>query len=181
MAASVVSTAAEPPPPEQRSGNITVMVSVRRATPADVEFVRAVGFGTWPATYGPLLGDEYVQRGLATWWASDRVLRGITDNTTYLAQVDDNIVGTAVVGRLDGTPMLWKLYVLPAHQKTGAGRALLDAVIAGLDEGADRLWLDHAEGNDNAHGFYERHGFQELFRHQAEDGDREVRMERRLR
>jgi len=128
-----------------------------------------------------LLGEEYVQRGLATWWSADRVLRGITDNTTYIAQVGDDAVGTAVVGVLGGTPMLWKLYVLPDHQKTGTGRALLDAVIAGLDERADRLWLDHAEGNDNAHGFYERHGFRELFRHQDEHGQREVRMERQLR
>lgn len=157
------------------------MVSVRRATSADVDSVRRVGFATWPATYGPLLGDEYVQRGLATWWSADRVLRGITDNTTYIAQVGDDAVGTAVVGVLDDTPMLWKLYVLPDHQKTGTGRALLEAVIAGLDERADRLWLDHAEGNDNAHGFYERHGFRELFRHQDEHGHREVRMERQVR
>ncbi len=40
--------------------------------------------------------------------------------------------------------------------------------------------LDHAEGNDRAHAFYERQGFVETHRH-GPAGDREVRMARLLR
>lgn len=190
------------------------MVSVRKAVESDVEAVRAVGYATWPQTYGPLFGDQYVERGLARWWDAVSVRRQIVAGATYVAELNDDVdgrpaggsdhevagvevagvevagvevIGVAVIGRLEGgpsegnVPFVWKLYVRPDRQKTGAGRALLDAVIADLRPTDEKLWLDHAEGNDNAHGFYERHGFHELFRYEADPGHREVRMERRLR
>ena len=159
------------------------MVRVRKAVQSDVEAVRAVGFATWPQTYGPLFGAEYVERGLARWWDAVSVRRQIVAGATYVAELDDDVdgrsggasgrevIGVAVIGRLEqgppdgNVPFLWKLYIRPDRQKTGAGRALLDAVIADLRPEDEKLWLDHAEGNDNAHGFYERHDFHELFRH----------------
>ena len=154
---------------------------VRKAVEADVEAVRAVGHATWPATFGPLFGAEYVERGLARWWDVDSVRRQIVAGATYVAEHDGVVVGIAVIGRLDEVPFLWKLYVRPDRQKTGTGRALLDAVVAGLRPVDEKLWLDHAEGNDEVHNFYVRHGFREQFRHEEEPGHREVRMERRLR
>lgn len=154
------------------------MVIVRKAVESDVEAVRAVGHAAWPATYGPLFGDEYVERGLARWWDVASVRRQIVAGATYAAEQEGAVIGVAVIGRLDEVPFLWKLYVVPDRQTTGAGTALLDAVIADLGPADDKLWLDHAEGNDHAHRFYERHGFRELFRHEDEPGHREVRMER---
>lgn len=156
------------------------MVTVRKAVESDVEAVRAVGHATWPATYGPLFGNQYVERGLARWWDVAGVRRQIVAGATYVAEQDGLVLGMAVIGRLDDVPFLWKLYVVPDGQKRGVGAALLDAVIADLEPTDEKLRLDHAEGNDIAHRFYERHGFRELFRHEEELGHREVRMERTL-
>ena len=49
-----------------------------------------------------------------------------------------------------------------------------------LPEDAAAVSLDHAEGNDRAHRFYEAMGFVETHRH-GPAGDREVRMARVLR
>ena len=148
----------------------------------DVDAVRAVGFATWPSTYGPIRGDQYVADRLAEWWTVDAVAGSIDGSSrTYVAEdATGAVVGCAVVGALEGTPMLWKLYVIPAAQRIGAGSALLAAVVADLPPTADRICLDYADGNDSARDFYVKAGFAELHRH-GPDNEREVRMERRLR
>jgi ribosomal protein S18 acetylase RimI-like enzyme len=158
------------------------VVTVRRATTDDVEAVRAVGHATWPSTYGPIRGEEYVRDGLAKWWSVEAVRRGIDGATTTYVAVDRDgeVIGCSVVGERDGGPFVHKLYVTPDAQRTGAGRALLEAVMADLPDDAVAVCLDHAEGNDRAHAFYERQGFVETHRH-GPDGDREVRMARLLR
>jgi ribosomal protein S18 acetylase RimI-like enzyme len=158
------------------------VVTVRRATAEDVEAVRAVGHATWPSTYGPIRGEQYVRDGLARWWSTDAVRRSIDGAArTYVAEDTDGvIVGCSVVGERDGGPFVHKLYVVPDAQRSGAGRALLDAVVDDLPDDAVAVQLDHAEGNDRAHAFYERQGFVEVRRHGPE-GDREVRMARLLR
>lgn len=158
------------------------MVTVRRATTADVDAVRAVGHATWPSTYGPIRGDDYVQDGLARWWSVEAVRHGIDGaGRTYVAEDTAGVViGCAVVGERDSGPFLWKLYVVPTAHRSGAGRALLTAVLDDLPDDAVGLSLDHAEGNDRAHAFYEALGFTETHRH-GSGADREVRMARPLR
>jgi ribosomal protein S18 acetylase RimI-like enzyme len=159
------------------------VVTVRRATVDDTAAVRAVGHATWPSTYGPIHGEEYVRAGLERWWSTEAVRRGIEGGatTTWLAEdATGEVVGCCVVGQRDGGPFVYKLYVVPTAQRSGAGRALLDAVVADLPADASAVQLDHAEGNDRAHAFYTRLGFVETHRHGPE-GDREVRMAKLLR
>jgi ribosomal protein S18 acetylase RimI-like enzyme len=153
-------------------------VTVRRATVADVDAVRAVGHAAWPATYGPLFGDGYVAAGLARWWSEEAVLRSITASRTYLAERDGAAVGTATVGELDGVPVLWKIYVRPDDQGGGVGSALLEAVLADLPAG--RLRLEYVEGNERAAAFYRSRGFRELRRDAPEEPGRpgQIWMER---
>ena len=65
-------------------------------------------------------------------------------------------------------------YVHAADHGTGAGPALLNAVIDPEESAA--LWV--ADPNPRAHAFYRRHGFVADGTTQVEDGVREVRMVR---
>lgn len=58
---------------------------------------------------------------------------------------------------------LQKIYVLPQHQGTGAGTALLGAVknLAQEDQ-PDYIWLDTHVSNEKAIGFYEANGFHKI-------------------
>jgi GNAT superfamily N-acetyltransferase len=106
-----------------------VTVEVRAATEADVDAIRAVGAATWPPTYA-FAGDAYVAHGLATWWSEEATLHSLRDTRMLLAVRDDQVVG---VGNLDlrtDPPTIWKLYVAPPAQGTGAGSALLRALQA---------------------------------------------------
>jgi ribosomal protein S18 acetylase RimI-like enzyme len=152
-------------------------LEIRAASEDDVAAIRAVGELTWPPTYA-FAGDDYVAHGLATWWSDEAVRRTLTTTATLVAILDGQVVG---VGNLDlrrDPPTIWKLYVVPAAQGSGAGSALLRALVD-LAAGAT-VTLEYADGNVRAAAFYQRHGFQEVRRQppQAPGGPEIVWMER---
>jgi Acetyltransferase (GNAT) domain len=69
---------------------------------------------------------------------------------------------------------LYVLYVYAADHGTGAGRALLEAVIDSAEPTA--LWV--ADPNPRAQAFYRKHGFAADGTARFEDGVREIRMVR---
>jgi ribosomal protein S18 acetylase RimI-like enzyme len=158
------------------------MVTVRAAVEADVEAIREVGHQTWPPTYGPIAGDDYVAKGLAQWWSADAVLESVRGGGVLVAEADGEIVGMASFSQLDGQPYLWKLYVRPDRQGLGAGSALLTAVLDALPAGSTRLGLDYVDGNDPAAAFYRAKGFVPIGRKPSPlaDGPDEILMELRL-
>jgi ribosomal protein S18 acetylase RimI-like enzyme len=134
-------------------------LTVRPAVEADVEAIRAVGVATWPATYQAVAGREYVTRGLERWWSTEAVRDSIGRGGVFVAELDGAVVGMASVGALGGAPYLWKLYVLPDRHGSGAGSALLSAVVDSLPAGSTRLGLDYVDGNERAAAFYRARGF----------------------
>jgi GNAT superfamily N-acetyltransferase len=158
-----------------------VGVTVRRAVEGDLDAVLAVGHRTWPPTYEPLAGADYVAMGLAKWWSAEATRPLIDAGRVTVAEVDGEVVGVAAAGPLDGRLVLWKLYVLPGHQGEGIGAALLDAVV---DEARGRyaqLRLAYLDGNERAGRFYSRHGFVEVERETGSGGlPDSVWMERQL-
>ena len=143
-------------------------VEVRPATDADVAAIHEVGRATWPPTYG-FAGDEYVARGLATWWSDDAVRRSLASTRTLVAVSDGTVIGVGNVDLVREPATIWKLYVVPAAQGLGAGSALIRALVE-LAAGAT-VTLEYVDGNDRAAAFYARHGFREVRRQPpAHDG-----------
>lgn len=133
---------------------------VRTATGDDVAAVVSVGHRTWRATFEPIAGCDYVEMGLAKWWTSDVVVESIRLGRTLVLERDGVVVGMAAYGLRDDVLLLWKLYVLPEHQGTGVGSALLEAVVQrAADLGRSRISLSHLAANEQAGRFYARHGF----------------------
>ncbi|MBB2890444.1 GNAT family N-acetyltransferase [Flexivirga oryzae] len=146
-------------------------VLLRAATGDDLQGVIAVGQQTWPVTYGPIAGDDYVAMGLAKWWTADATIPAIRAGRVTVAEYDGEIVGMTSVGPLDGHLALWKLYVLPEFQSSGVGGMLMRAAIArARADGYDEIVLSYLEGNDNARGFYEHYGFTETGRESTGGG-----------
>ena len=147
-----------------------VNVLVRRATEADVDAVMSVGHRTWPPTYGPIAGDDYVAMGLAKWWSAEANLTAIRAGRMTVAEVDDDIVGVASAGPHEGRLVLWKLYVLPEHQGQGVGARLLEAVVEGARGVYPELRLAYIDGNTTARDFYSHKGFVEVEREPGSGG-----------
>jgi GNAT superfamily N-acetyltransferase len=133
-------------------------VTVRKATDADLAAIADVGRRTWPATYEPFTGPDYVARGLARWWSEDALRRGL-ERTVVAADASGAVIGMASFAADGDVLILWKLYVLPEAQGTGAGTALLHRVITDASGHYAAVRLEYLDGNDHAAGFYERNGF----------------------
>ncbi|TDD17578.1 hypothetical protein E1218_27610 [Kribbella turkmenica] len=53
------------------------MIEVRAAQLDDVGAVREMGLKTSPVAYGGLVPEEFLVDGLAQWWSTEAVERGI--------------------------------------------------------------------------------------------------------
>lgn len=146
-------------------------VVIRTAVGDDLDAVLEVGHRTWPGTFEPIAGPEYVEMGLAKWWTPDAAIPAIRTGRTLVAEVDGAIIGMAGYGTHDDDLVLWKLYVLPEHHGRGIGHRLLETVLARAEElGYRRLVVSVVDGNDRAMQFYERHGFREIDREPGGSG-----------
>lgn len=146
------------------------MAAIRLARPDDLDGVLEVGRQTWPATYVPLVGEEYVRNGLARWWTPEGTRPSLDDGRVWVAEVHGRIVGMAVYGIADRVADVWKLYVLPDFQGQGIGRALLTSVIEATRDAVDQVVLAYLDGNASAREFYERMGFIETHRENGQLG-----------
>lgn len=143
---------------------------IREADGNDLAAVIDVGHRTWPATYGPIAGDDYVAMGLAKWWTADATIPAIRAGRVTVAELDGEVVGMASVGPHEKHLMLWKLYVLPEYQGKAIGTALLESVVERARGEYPHIRLSYLEGNTSAEGFYSRKGFVEVGRESSGDG-----------
>lgn len=138
----------------------------------------------WQETYRGLMSDAVLDDpGLLAarerFWAAALSDERYRENRAAVAERSGVLVGIAMSGPpLDAeavwTRQLYVLYVQAADHGTGAGRALLEAVLDPTESAA--LWV--ADPNPRAQAFYRKHGFVADGTSQVEDGVREVRMVR---
>lgn len=138
----------------------------------------------WQETYRGLMPDAVLDApGLLAarqrFWTAALTDERYRRNRVAVAERDGELVGIAMSGPpLDAgatwARQLYVLYVHAADHGSGAGAALLEAV---LDPGpAAALWV--ADPNPRAQAFYRKHGFVADGTVQVEDGMREIRMVR---
>ena len=141
--------------------------TIRRPGPADAESLALLHVATWQETYAHLLpddffGDAHLESRRGMWrrlLADDRaewMIRLAED--AHEKPIGFAMSGPAMAGEAQDLPreqQLYMVYVAAAHHGSGAGQALLDAVLA------DRpalLWV--AKENPRAIAFYRRNGFE---------------------
>jgi len=79
-----------------------------------------------------------------------------------VAESAGEIAGFACANHLSG--LIWALFIDPAQEGRGHGRALLDAALAGLKAaGHAQAWLETGAGT-RAERFYLRHGWRDMGR-----------------
>jgi ribosomal protein S18 acetylase RimI-like enzyme len=152
---------------------------IRPATVEDARALAQVHVDTWRSAYTGIMPDDALAALDVDEWAERR--RGyLVDPGQFHTLVADagTVIGFVTFGpyRTDGNPddadpsigEVLAVYVHPAHQGTGAGRALMDAALAELRARGYRevrLWV--LEDNHPSRRFYERYGL-------ATDGQRDI-------
>lgn len=154
-------------------------LSIRRATPDDAAAIAHIHLTTWRSAYRGILPDAYldalslherVQR-----WEAD--LRNRSDGeATAIAEREGCAIGFCGIGRAPGSApgegRMWisTFYVLPDHQRFGAGRALITwAVDAMRARGARSMELHVMRDNHPARAFYERMGWRDTGQQESHD------------
>jgi GNAT superfamily N-acetyltransferase len=148
---------------------VSFSLTVRPARVGDVAQMARVHVRCWQETYRALMPDAVL----------DERYR---ENRIAVAERNGELVGIAMSGPpLDAgaawARQLYVLYVYAADHGTGAGPALLEAVVDREESVA--LWV--ADPNPRAQAFYRKRGFVADGTAQVEDGVREVRMVRGMR
>lgn len=143
---------------------------IRAADGNDLKAILEVGRRTWPLTYGPIAGADYVAMGLAKWWTADATIPAIRAGRVTVAELDGTVVGMAVVGPHERHLVLWKLYVLPDHQGSAIGSALVDSVVDQAMGAYPDIRISYLVGNNAAEAFCRKRGFVEISRESSGDG-----------
>jgi ribosomal protein S18 acetylase RimI-like enzyme len=131
-------------------------------SPADIDAVCQCARTIWQATYPALISQAQIDFMLADRYAAARIREQLADpaQAWRVARIGDTIVGFAHASLEAAHCKLDKLYVDPAQQRRGIGRALLDDVAqCAREHGATRLWLQVNRGNAQAIAAYQRYGF----------------------
>lgn len=143
-------------------------MTIRPLRPADAAAFHALrlrGLRESPEAFGSTYGEE-VDRPLAD--REELLSRGEAGEHVTFGAFDDGgrLMGVAAVSR--GTnrkarhrAVIWGMYVGPEARGRGAGRALLEAIVAHVRtlDGVDRLVLAVTVGNDAARALYASFGF----------------------
>ena len=136
----------------------------------------------WQETYRGLMSDAVLDDpgfvpARERFWTAALTDERYHENRVAVAERDGELVGIAMSGPpLDAgsawARQLYVLYVAAADHGTGAGPALLEAVVD--REESVGLWV--ADPNPRAQAFYRKHGFVADGTVQFEGGVREIRM-----
>jgi GNAT superfamily N-acetyltransferase len=142
--------------------------ALRLATAADADAIGRIQVETWTTAYADLLPQETIDAfdvsARQAMWHEGLGRMPRPGSATFVALVDDEIVGFASVGAShseEGTGELYAIYVHPARWGLGAGRALIERAEASMrDSGfpAALLWV--LEGNERAERFYRAAGWE---------------------
>jgi len=162
-------------------------LTVRPARVEDVAQMARVIVRCWQETYRGLMPDAVLDdpgfvAARERFWTVALTDERYRENRAAVAERDGDLVGVAMSGPpRDSGPawvrQLYVLYVYAADHGTGAGPALLDAVVD--PEESVALWV--ADPNPRAQAFYRKHGFVPDGTAQVEHGVHEIRMVRGIR
>ena len=135
---------------------------IRPIASEDADALIKVWKQTWAETYGQTLGQEAAQTMISGLDAhgTAQMMPG-TGELGFCALDRTEVVGSIIYLKRGAVAYLWGMYVLPAHQRSGVGSKLLQAVTRRV--GSDvRLEVRVQLSSPHAKAFYIHHGFRGL-------------------
>jgi len=135
---------------------------VRSASERDLAAIRALLVETWHATYDHIYGKQRVTEITDEWHALPLLKANLAEPRSEFIVADDGKalggVAYATASEDGKTVTLRRLYVRPAFQRSGIGRALLSEIEESFPE-AVKLRLEVVADNHQAMAFYRANGF----------------------
>jgi GNAT superfamily N-acetyltransferase len=138
------------------------MLSITKATTADIPLIRQLTFAIWPQTYSSIITKEQMDFMLEQMYSPASLQKQMEeDGCAFIIVYDDN-EPVAFASFNETEPQLWKLnkiYILPSQQGKGTGKFIINYIV-------DEIKAKHAKAlqlqvnrQNKAKDFYERLGF----------------------
>ena len=134
----------------------------RPATKADIPLLRNLAGRIWRECYPGIITPEQIEFMLGWMYSEEEIGRQIEAGIPWeVAEHEGEAIGyLSYQAEPDGRVKISKLYVLPAWQRQGHGRRLLDHICARARLlGAPEVWLQVNKRNERAIGAYLKVGF----------------------
>ena len=134
--------------------------AIRQAASDDLAEVSSLLRETWHATYDEIIGNARVDELSSAWHCEARLAKELSDPRNFLTVVvlPTGIAAFASMQQDSNVAYLRRLYVRPAQQRQGIGKALLASLVSKLT-GVSVIRLEVLAANQLALSFYEQHGF----------------------
>lgn len=136
---------------------------IRKCTIADVPTIRKIALETWPVAYAEILSPEQLSYMLELMYREQALRDQFAKGHQFLLlESGANAIGFAGFEHHHAqrtTTRLHKLYVLPAKQGIGAGKALVEAVQKAAVLECDTVIELNVNKYNRAKEFYLRNGF----------------------
>lgn len=154
------------------------MIAITPATEDELSLIQAIAHQTWPNTFGDILSPQQISYMLDMMYSREALLAQIHHKQHVFMLAKDTDLNQAlgyVSYELNykEAPLtkIHKIYMLPASQGKGVGRAMIETVAdIARQNGNDRLGLNVNRFN-KAIQFYERMGFSIVGNEDIDIGD----------
>jgi ribosomal protein S18 acetylase RimI-like enzyme len=136
-------------------------MKIYTATSNDIPAIQQIAHDTWPSAYGHILSQQQIDYMMELMYSIPSLQKQMEKgHVFFIAEVNDVPVGFAsVLAEGNNVYKLNKLYVSPATQKAGAGKALLYRVIEHAKAAKGQSIQLQVNRHNNAKDFYAKHGF----------------------
>jgi diamine N-acetyltransferase len=138
------------------------MLSVKKATAADIPLIRQLTFAIWPHTYGDVISKEQIDYMLEMMYSPASLQKQMEEDGCTFIIVHDDEEAIAFASYNESVPTIWKLnkiYILPSQQGKGIGNFIINYIVAEIKaQNAKALQLQVNRQN-KAKYFYKRLGF----------------------
>jgi len=137
-------------------------LNIRTAIISDIPLIQSLVHKIWPATYSAILSEEQIAYMLARFYNSETMQQQMEQGHRMLILQERKAAIGFAAFECDyevQTCKLHKIYLLPETQGKGAGKFLLNEVIAQAKQKAQSRLLLNVNRYNKAFEFYKRIGF----------------------